>query len=356
MPSQGNVDISASNKPGNIVTQPSLGANGHVRMGWARREASLDAPVGFDAYSYGLRDVGGQSVHMSRPKDFFPPGEDVQEGDVVGLEIGLPSLALHRRVVQGQYNPAVDKDDGDTQDDAGSADIIRDRVPIRYKAHLYFEQFEYHPIKELEELSNPSPAVSVSTNGGAAAQEPNAAHPLVPLRTLPASYIKVYKNGKLMGTPFTNLFAFLPPASKPLMQAGARDGLDDGMLGYFPAVSVFRGGAAEVNFGPDFWYPPAKEEDVEMLGGDSTSTSKPTQQIRAIGERYNEQIAEDVTYDVIDEADFWLRDGASIGKKDKVGNDFLSTSEQDAPSAGASPARGAQAAGEIKEIIQEDEL
>ena len=60
-------------------------ARGHVRMGWARREATLDAPVGYDAYSYGLRDVAGQKVYMSRPKDFFPPGEDIREGDVIGL-------------------------------------------------------------------------------------------------------------------------------------------------------------------------------------------------------------------------------------------------------------------------------
>jgi len=47
-----------------------------VRMGWARREASLEMSVGADAYSYGLRDVGGQKVHMARPKDFFPEGEE----------------------------------------------------------------------------------------------------------------------------------------------------------------------------------------------------------------------------------------------------------------------------------------
>ncbi|KAJ3553634.1 hypothetical protein NPX13_g10842 [Xylaria arbuscula] len=86
-------------------------SHGHVRVGFARREASLDAPVGFGAYSYGLRDVAGQKVHLSRPKDFFPPGEDMREGDVIGLEIRLPSEHLHRKIVQGQYNPAVDLDE-----------------------------------------------------------------------------------------------------------------------------------------------------------------------------------------------------------------------------------------------------
>ena len=79
-------------------------AGGHVRVGFARREAQLDAPVGFDAYSYGLRDVAGQTVHMSRPKDFA--NSNFVEGDVIGLEITLPSLSLHRKVADGVYNKA----------------------------------------------------------------------------------------------------------------------------------------------------------------------------------------------------------------------------------------------------------
>lgn len=39
----------------------SSGKDGpHVRLGWARREAPLNAPVGFDGYSYALRDTTGQ--------------------------------------------------------------------------------------------------------------------------------------------------------------------------------------------------------------------------------------------------------------------------------------------------------
>ncbi|KAL2024578.1 hypothetical protein VTK56DRAFT_7621 [Thermocarpiscus australiensis] len=112
-----------------------LESHGHVRVGWARREASLDAPVGFDAYSYGLRDVAGQKVHMSRPKDFFPPGEDIKEGDVIGLEIQLPSERLHRKIVQGQYNPAIDLADEEADHPPEAPNIIRDRIPIRFKAH-----------------------------------------------------------------------------------------------------------------------------------------------------------------------------------------------------------------------------
>ena len=325
-------------------------SHGHVRVGFARREASLDAPVGFDAYSYGLRDVSGQKVHMSRPKDFFPPGEDIKEGDVIGLEIQLPSERLHRKIVQGQYNPAVDlaaaaaaaaaDDDDDDDDDepgqqpAEAPNIIRDRIPIRFKAHIYFEKIDYHTTKELEELMNPSP-----TGPGSNAEPPNPTHPVPALRTLPGSCIKVYKNGVLMGTPWTDLLAFLPPASKQLQQTAGREALDDGSLGYYPAVSVFRGGAAEVNFGPDFWYPPPELEDAEMKGTDGPRTPR-LRRLRPVCERYEEQIVEDIVYDIVDEVGFWMQDGG--GAIDRAGRD---------EKAGEAVAPGRE---EIKELVQDD--
>lgn len=110
----------------------------HIRIGWARREAPLDAPVGFDGYSYGITDSRFEAQHRSRASKVFKPlpkgakskhmkprpphnrpgpveyisDEHIQEGDVIGLEIQLPSLALHRKVVEGEYNPAVDLGDG----------------------------------------------------------------------------------------------------------------------------------------------------------------------------------------------------------------------------------------------------
>ncbi|KAG0650156.1 Set1 complex component ash2 [Hyphodiscus hymeniophilus] len=321
---------------------------GHVRMGWARREATLDAPVGFDAYSYGLRDVQGQKVYMSRPKDFFPAGEDIREGDVIGLEINLPSEALHRKVVEGHYNPAVDLED-DEPIGIETADIIRDRVPIRFKAHLYFEQIEYHAVKELEELMNPSPVISSTGGLVGAGQDPSPTHPYPSLRTLPHSNIKIYKNGELIGTAFKNLLGFLPPASKPLAQVGAREGLDDGMLGYYPAVSVFRGGAAEVNFGPKFWYPPPEyDDDVDMTGNPPTSASR---RLRAVGERYQEQIVEDIVYDIVDEVYFWMQDGGVSGKG--------ATNGVVQNTGGVLVPDGMLASGglgfEVKELVQDDE-
>jgi len=302
-------------------------SHGHVRMGWARREASRDAPVGYDAYSYGLRDVSGQKVHMSRPKEFFPPGEDVQEGDVVGLEIQLPSEHLHRKVVQGSYNPAVDLVDAHARPTAEGPNVVRDRIPFRFQTtKLCFEKFDYHTIKELEDLMNPSPMTSSGPPGSA--ETPNPNHPVPCLRTLPGSHIKIYKNGVLMGTAFTDLLAFLPPASSAnsKVQEGAREGLDDGSLGYYPAVSVFRGGAAEVNFGPRFWFPPPGLDDASSAGDDNDDVvmidvgdppppppprAQPAAltQLRPASDRYDEQIVEDIVFDIVDEVHFWMQDG-----------------------------------------------
>lgn len=365
-----------------------------MRLGWARREASLDTPVGFDAYSYGLRDVAGQKVHMSRPKDFVTPASDFCEGDVIGMEITLPSLTFHRKIVDGSYNKAVDvSDDVDPPHPAEAPDIIRDRVPIRYKNQIYFEAFEYHPTKELEDLMNPIPVVS-STGGSAAGGNagssalPSPNHIVPALRTLPFSSIKVYKNGELVGEPFSELLSFLPPASKPLQQHGSREGLDDGMLGYFPAVSVFRGGAAKVNFGPDFWYPPVGLElrtrhetdgDIDMIGGGHpaepvTPISGLKAPLRPISDRFEEQIAEETVYDIVDEVDFWAQDtsygekegpeavqSASLSEKVPVG--FLGPLGSEASDARAvvqqvvdgSRILGSGGEGVIKEVIQEDE-
>ena len=353
---------------------------GHVRIGWARREASLDGPVGFDAYSYGLRDVGTQKVHMSRPKDFVQPATDLCQGDVIGLEINLPSFALHRKVVSGVYNKAVDvADDLDPSVALDHPDTIRDRIPIRYKNHLYFEQFEYHPTKDLEELMNPSQSTGVAGSTGDS-DPPHPNHPQIPLRTLPFSSMKVYKNGQLLGEPFTQLLSFLPLASKPINTAGAREGVDDGMLGYFPAVSVFRGGAVETNFGPEFWCPPMDlapqkagaqvqdhdgdvnmTNDAEVLDSTDSPPINPFTRLRPISERFDEQIAEDIVYDIVDEVDFWAQDGGELSQdgqsvKHESTEGPAGTINSEAPgTVAAATADAAAVLGEIRIMVERDD-
>ena len=219
----------------------------------------MDVPVGFDAYSYSLRDVSGQKVHMSRPKPFMEP---FGTGDVIGMHISLPPI------IKDENGPGV----------------FRDRIPIRFRGQLYFEQPDYASSKEMDDLMNPVLPPQSQNN-------PSIPVPRPTLPTLPGSFINVYKNGVLQGTAFENLLAFLPPSS----QLGGKD-LDDGMLGYYPAVSVFRYGIVSLNFGPQFAYPPG---DLEGKG------------VRPMCERYEEMIKEDKEWDLLDEAE-WEKDAARM--------------------------------------------
>ena len=321
---------------------PATKPGPHVRVGWARREAPLDGPVGFDGYSYAVTDVRFEALHRSRASKIFKPlskgakskhmkarpphgksmpveyvtDQNVHEGDVIGLEIQLPSLSLHRKVVEGIYNPAVDLGDGfdaahsprDPLNMDKPLDIIRDRIPVPYKGSFYFEQLDYQVTKAIESYHDRGPVPKVY---------PSPNHEEVSLRSLPHSHIKVYKNGKEVGIAFENILAFLPPASVPSAEAvknGARIGFDDGMVGYFPAISAFNGGVAQVNFGPNFWFPPdgiagGHDKDVQMTGGSHELQIPEGRKLRALGERYKEQIAEDVVWDIIDEVDFFTQDG-----------------------------------------------
>ncbi|KAJ4305802.1 transcription factor, contains a PHD finger motif [Kalmusia sp. IMI 367209] len=334
----------------------------HIRVGWARREAPLDGPVGFDGYSYGITDSRFEAQHRSRASKIFKPlpksakskhmkprpphgkpgpveyvsDECIQEGDVIGLEIQLPSLALHRKVVEGIYNPAVDLGDGFDAKDAYDPtekplDIIRDRIPVSYKGNFFFEQLDYQVTKAVDAYHDRGPVPKI---------HPSPNHEDVSVRSLPSSHIKVYKNGKEIGIAFESLLAFLPPASVPsaeAVKAGARAGFDDGMVGYFPAVAAFNGGVAQVNFGPNFWYPTEemlkeRERDTQMQGTDTVEKDIPQERrLKAIGERYKEQIAEDVVWDIIDEVDFFVQDG---------GWDYKGETPQDVAGKSTPKARG----------------
>lgn len=343
----------------------------HIRAGWARRESPLDAPVGFDGYSYGITDTKLEPMHRSRPSKFLDDGDEravakkkskkkatgavgsmantsafsaddtFRTGDVMGLSIALPPLTLHRKIADGTYNPAVDRGSGASSgiDAEAAPNIVRDRIPISFKGAMYFESLEYRASKQMDHYGDRGPSLK---------ETPSPNHSDASLRSLPGSSIKVWKNGKRIGTAFRDLMAFLPPCSQPIADKGVRLGQDDGYVGYFPAVSAFSNGIAEVNFGPNFWCPPEElhqdtsearntetvaeggglkqdDGDVQMGGMDETNTIQSSQpsnkapRLRAMGLRYQEQIAEDVVYDIIDEIDFFAQDRGSAGL-DETGN------------------------------------
>jgi COMPASS component BRE2 len=232
--------------------------NAHVRVGWGRREANIDGPVGMDGYGYGIRDVNGEKIHLSRPK---PYGREFKTGDIVGCRIHIPQ--------RGEYH-------GEPSDPRV---LKRRRVPIRYKGQLYFEMDEYTPQKEMEALIDREGKAAAAAKAQAEAakvegdklvekigksgkgattknakksknkdQQPTG--PVVrDLPILPGSKVEFYLNGDPLGTAFEDIYDFLPLPPVPSTMQSKKSGHhghesakevlhDDGTLGYYPMVEV----------------------------------------------------------------------------------------------------------------------
>ncbi|KAF9130724.1 hypothetical protein BGW39_002725, partial [Mortierella sp. 14UC] len=243
----------------------------HVRLGWARREATLQAPVGFDAYSYGIRDTTGEKVHMSRVTPF---GEPFKTGDVIGLYISLPpdgnekSFFKHRRLRRSFY----------------------------FKGQLYFESVDYSPTKRYIEMAEYE-ATPIKTN----IDKP------IPPPTIPGSKIIIYKNGVCQGVMWQDLFSTLPieQNAKELDQLR----FDDGTLGYYPVISVYRNGTATANFGPEFKYPPSKDPEAEAENKKITAEQNVW---RPMSERWEEKLIEECLIDLVDEVELWVSEQAVL--------------------------------------------
>jgi Set1/Ash2 histone methyltransferase complex subunit ASH2 len=70
------------------ATVQHLGSSGHCRLGWSSKRAEINAPVGYDAFGVGYRDLEGSSVHKALRSSY---GAAYSEGDVIGLLIHLPA-------------------------------------------------------------------------------------------------------------------------------------------------------------------------------------------------------------------------------------------------------------------------
>ncbi|KAH9443357.1 hypothetical protein Pst134EA_009457 [Puccinia striiformis f. sp. tritici] len=310
----------------------------HVRVGIARRESGLNAPLGIDGYSYGIRDKTGEKVHLSRPQKY---GGSFGSGDVIGILIDLPKMRK--------------PNDGDCDDPAR---IERKRIPIRYRRQLYFESAEYPISKEMEDLADSALPAKLQPK-----QEPHKATPTTetpkkkslpgqkqvdeeppsiptvssgpPLRHLPVlkgSKVTFYKNGVSQGVAFRDLLDFLPlrvdssPQNNEFWHHLSEDPNpdannvksveslhDDGTLGYYPCVSVYGGGIARLNSGPEFKfappesnnYPLGEEADLPEKGissdTDTRDDSRHTNKAwRPLSELYPIHIAEQRRLDELD--------------------------------------------------------
>lgn len=278
----------------------------NVRLGIARREASVEAPVGYDGYGYGFRDKNGQKVHLSKPTDFLPDGEEFHAGDVIGLLVELPPMDVQLEIAKRQIRDRTTTDPAEKEaedlqknqqvhkepldePDFTQCGVIRDAAPIRYRNHLFFEQYEYTDTKPMDHLLYP-----VTVFGERAVRDKKKFKPA----KLPNSKITLYKNGVNRGVAFEGLFAFLPPCSEQQqLNINLRRkydkfyvGRDDGTLGYYPMVSCFDKGAVSINTTNELECEP---EDLKSQLADGS--------VRLLPKRYDQQVVEGYVFDLVDE-------------------------------------------------------
>lgn len=207
-----------------------------VRVGISRREMSCEGPVGADVYSYGVQNLRGSALHGGRPKPFMEP---FGSGNVIGFHLSIPPQS--------------------------SKPTVRNRYPIKFKDRIYYEVIDYKQPKAMRELLLPGKLM-----------------PPTQEEVIDGSFIDIYKNGNFQGRLASNLRNFLPPWSQ--FDPGHKiSPCDDGECGYFPTISVFEGGQARFNFGPNF-----------------RKTDHPGQ---PLFKRFDEHIAEDIIYDILDEVE-----------------------------------------------------
>ncbi|KAF8631421.1 hypothetical protein AX17_005098 [Amanita inopinata Kibby_2008] len=280
----------------------------HVRLGWGRREAPLNGPVGLDGYSYGYRDKTGERVTLSRPR---PHGRPFGSGDVVGMYISLP----HRR-------------QADRKDPHDPAHLKRERIAIDLKGQEMFEMLEYPQSKEMlslmdySESSNSASVPSFPSKKNTSGKMPDRSNPsgsgktnqtLRSLPILPNSRIAFFVNGECQGAAFDNLYDYLPLRQTATSRKGrekkrAREGVkehrenpfDDGSLGYYPFISLFNEACVRLNPGPDFDFPPPP--DIDALLDNVTADVQNTERTwRPACERYAEYMQEQWVLDELEE-------------------------------------------------------
>ncbi|MBN3296925.1 ASH2L methyltransferase, partial [Amia calva] len=134
------------------VSIDDMPAETAARLGWSQPLGNLQAPLGYDKFSYSWRSKKGTRFHQSIGKHY---SDGYSQGDILGFFIELP--------------------DG-TETAKALPDTYKDKALIKFKSYLYFEEKDY--VDKAEKS----------------------------LKAMPPSRMIFYKNGVNQGVAYENLF------------------------------------------------------------------------------------------------------------------------------------------------------
>ncbi|KAI9540441.1 Set1/Ash2 histone methyltransferase complex subunit ASH2 [Dissostichus eleginoides] len=123
------------------VTVDEMPSETAARLGWSQPLGNLQAPLGYDKFSYSWRSKKGTRFHQSIGKSF---SSGFGQGDTLGFFIELP--------------------DG-TETAKALPDTYKDKALIKFKSYLYFEEKDYVDKAE-KSLKSMSPSKMVFFKNG----------------------------------------------------------------------------------------------------------------------------------------------------------------------------------------------
>lgn len=134
------------------VTIADMPSETAVRMGWSQSLGNLQAPCGYDKFSYSWRSKKGTVFNQSRGKHY---SSGYEEKDVLGFYVSLPPLESPAKLTPPQY---------------------KDNPLVKFKSHLYYEEKD------------------------------NVANAEKKLKVLKGSKMIMYKNGESQNMAFADIF------------------------------------------------------------------------------------------------------------------------------------------------------
>ncbi|XP_066495438.1 set1/Ash2 histone methyltransferase complex subunit ASH2 isoform X1 [Tiliqua scincoides] len=101
------------------ISVDEMPAETAARLGWSQPLGNLQAPLGYDKFSYSWRSKKGTKFHQSIGKHY---SSGYGQGDVLGFYISLPE---------------------DTETATSLPDTYKDKALIKFKSYLYFEEKDF---------------------------------------------------------------------------------------------------------------------------------------------------------------------------------------------------------------------